>query len=426
MDTAIEKYVPEMIETRRRVHRHPELGWTEFETTALVAQRLAGLGFEVRLGREVVKPEAALGRDPKLVEEGIARARRNGVPEELLARMDGFTGCVGILDTGRPGPVVGFRHDMDALPITESSDASHVPARDGFASEYPGVMHACGHDVHTAVGLALARWLADHKDSLRGKVKLIFQPSEEGTRGSYAMTQAGVVDDLDWFFGGHVGVTAKPGEIQLLPDGFLATTKFDVDYTGVPSHAGSAPEKGRSALVAAANAAVMLSAIPRTSQGDTRISVGVLHAGTARNITAVHAHLECEVRGSTHEANEYMYARAVEVVKGCAAAGGVECRITRTGAATTLATTPQALEAMRKAAEAVPGVTVSDVHNSSGSEDCTFFMRRVIEHGGHPGFFYFGCTHHGHHRPDFEVQDTQSMPPALAMFVNLAADLLAA
>lgn len=94
----------------------------------------------------------------------------------------------------------------------------------------------------------------DHKDELVGKVKLIFQPSEEGTRGSSPMTAAGVVDDVDWFFGGHIGTECHSHEVGVCHDVFLATVKFDVDFTGLESHAGAAPEKGRSALLAAANA----------------------------------------------------------------------------------------------------------------------------------------------------------------------------
>ena len=378
MADAFDRYVPEMIETRRRIHKRPELGWTEFETTAIVAKKLTELGFEIHLGREVVNPDAVLGRDPKAVEAAITRAREAGVPEELLSRMDGYTGCVGILDTGRPGPTLAFRHDMDALPIQ------------------------------------------DNKDRLCGRIKLIFQPSEEGTRGAGAMVAAGVVDDVDWFFGAHVGVTAKTGHIQLCADGYLATTKFDVNFTGIQSHAGAKPEAGRSALLAAANAAIMLNAISRTSEGDTRVSVGRLDAGEGRNITPAHAHMECEVRGSTHEANEFMFSRAQEVVKGAADMLGVKYDLIKTGQATTLVTTPEAMETMRKAAEAVPGVTVEDIHHCGGSEDCTLFMRRVAEHGGNPGFFLFGCENKGHHRPDFDIQDTVNLKPGFEVFTNIA------
>ena len=150
------------------------------------------------------------------------------------------------------------------------------------------------------------------------------------------------------------------------------------------------------------------------------MSVGRLDAGEGRNITPAHAHMECEVRGSTHEANEFMFSRAQEVVKGAADMLGVKYDLIKTGQATTLVTTPEAMETMRKAAEAVPGVTVEDIHHCGGSEDCTLFMRRVAEHGGNPGFFLFGCENKGHHRPDFDIQDTVNLKPGFEVFTNIA------
>jgi len=421
MADMIESYVPEMIQTRRILHRRPELGWTEFETTALVIGRLREIGYEVLAGTRVIDPKAVLGRSEKAVAEAEERAREHGVSQELLAEMQGYTGCVAILRTGRPGPVLAFRHDMDALPIQEILDPSsgHLPAVQGFASEFKLRMHACGHDAHTAVGLALARWLMDHRDELCGTIKLIFQPAEEGTRGAAAMAAAGIVDDVDWLFAGHMGTSATTGELMVVTGGFLATTKFDVEFTGTPSHAGGNPEKGRSALIAAANAAIMLTAIPRTSQGDTRICVGRLDAGEGRNITPVHAHMECEVRGQSDAANRYMMERAEAVIKGCALAQEVSCTITRTGEACNLYTDDQALDVMRRAIRQVPGTTLSDAV-CVGSEDCTILMKRVMERGGHAGYFLMGCRHQGHHRPDFDVQDEVNLKPGLDTFAHIA------
>ena len=117
-----DSYVPEMVATRRKFHARPELGWTEFETTATVITRLRALGYQVLCGTQVVKPEAVLGRDEKLVAAAIERAKSAGVSDELLSEMGGYTGAVGILDTGRPGPTLAFRFDMDALPIQELQD----------------------------------------------------------------------------------------------------------------------------------------------------------------------------------------------------------------------------------------------------------------------------------------------------------------
>ena len=413
-------YISEAVAIRRHLHKHPELGWTEFETTALVAEKLAQYGFEIHLGKEVVNLDAVYGRDPELVNKALERARKDGVSEDILKKMDGYTGCVAILDTGKDGPSVGFRFDMDALPILESRDESHLPFKEGFASVSPGVMHACGHDSHTAIGIAFARWLSEHKKDLTGRIKLIFQPAEEGVRGAAAMAAAGVADDLDYIFGAHVGTRAKPGEIRLCTGGFFATTKFDVEFIGQAAHAGNAPEKGKDALFAAASAVVMLRAIPRSSQGLTRITTGVLKAGTGRNIIPEHAVMICEVRGSNYDAKEYMFEKAMRVIEGAAAAEGVTHKVTIAGMAPSLVTTDKALCVMREAARAIPGCTVLDECGNTGSEDFCVFARRVKEKGGNPGYFLFGCEHHGHHRPDFDIQDTKSIPIGLSAFVNIA------
>lgn len=424
MADSLQDYIDEAIETRRRLHARPELGWTEFETTALIASRLGALGFSVRVGAEALDPAAAMGRDEAAARAAEARARKAGVPEALLKRMAGYTGAIGEFDTGRPGPLLAMRFDIDALPILETEDPAHLPASQGFASAFPGIMHACGHDCHTGIGLALAHWAADHAGELRGRLRFIFQPAEEGTRGAAAMVAAGAVDDADWFIGAHVGAPAKQGEIRVCEAGFMATTKFDAEFTGVASHAGSRPEAGRSALIAAADAALLLTAIPRTSQGDTRVAVGLLNAGEGRNITPAHAHMEFEVRGSTHEANRYMAERAIEAVRGCAAAVGVKAEIRKAGEADAIASTEAANRLLMEVASGIPGVRPMLVREVAGSDDCTLYMRRAVERGANAGFFLYGCETKGHHRPDFDIADTESMGPGFRMFAGAVRKIL--
>ena len=191
----------------------PEEGWSEFRTTAFIIETLRSYGYEVLTGKKVINPDNCLGRSQKVVDAGIAYAREHGVSEELLAEMDGLTGCVGVLDTGRPGPTLAVRFDIDCVPVTESTDADHIPAKEGFASTRPGLMHACGHDAHTSTGLALAHWVADHKDELKGRFKILFQPAEEGVRGAAGMAASGIVDDADYFLAAHVAMMCKSGEV---------------------------------------------------------------------------------------------------------------------------------------------------------------------------------------------------------------------
>lgn len=415
----ISLYSDEAIAIRRKLHKRPEEGWTEFETMWQVVPFLEKLGYTVQCGLEVIDPAHALGRDEKLVKEAEKRALTHGVPQEFLDRLKGYTGAVAILDTGRPGPVTAFRFDMDCVLVSESTDKSHLPTCEGFSSERPGFMHACGHDAHTASGLALAHWLMDHKESLCGRIKLIFQPAEEGTRGAAAMAAAGVVDDVNYFFGAHVGVFCQTGEIGIIRQGFLATTKIDIQFEGTPSHSGANPEKGRSALSAAAACTLMLEGISRNSEGTTRVAVGTLHAGEGRNVTPSHAVMQIEVRGQTAKINDWMVSRVNSIVQGAAEAYEVQGSWVKRGEATTMTSDQEAMDFIDQAAR-INNQTVRYIDNAGGSEDCSFLIRRAQQHGAKASFFLWGCTQHGHHRPDFDIQDTQNLPHAVAVLTTIA------
>ena len=414
----LSQYANEAVAIRRTLHKRPEEGWTEFETTYLVVSTLEKLGYTVRCGREVINPEAVLGRNIALVEKAQKRALEHGVPQEFLDRLQGYTGAVAELDTGRAGPVTGFRFDMDCVLVTESTDPSHLPAKEGFASEIPGLMHACGHDSHTASGLAFAHWLKDHALELSGKVRLIFQPAEEGTRGAGAMVAAGVVDGLDWLFGAHVGVASKSGEIGIIRHGFLATTKVDIEFDGVASHAGSDPEKGRSALMAAVSCAMMLQGLPRHSAGDSRVAIGTLHAGEGRNVTPTHAKMQIEVRGENDEVNSWLFERMKSIVEGAATAYEVKGRWIKAGEASVINSDAEAYRFIEEATKK-EGLKLTYFDKMGGSEDCSLLLTRAQSQGTKAAFFYWGCNHHGHHRADFDIQDTENLPRALAIFTDI-------
>ncbi|MFQ9867865.1 MAG: M20/M25/M40 family metallo-hydrolase [Bilophila wadsworthia] len=211
------------------------------------------------------------------------------------------------LDCGS-GPVTAFRFDMDCNEVAECAEESHRPVREG-SSRWPGRC-ACGHDGHAAVGLGLAEVLVSIRRHLRGRIRLIFQPAEEGARGALPMSEAGAVDGVDVLFGFHIGFKAEgPGSLICGTQGFLATTKRDVLFSGVPAHAGAAPEEGKDALLAACSAVVNLHAISRNGKGGTRIAVGRLEGGEARNVIplprAVHGNT-----GKTTELDAYMTAES--------------------------------------------------------------------------------------------------------------------
>lgn len=419
------KYHDELISTRRHLHTMPEEGWSEFTTTAYIVEKLRKLGYEVLMGKKVINPDNCLGRSQKVVEAGLAYARKNGVSEELLKEMDGLTGCVGVMDTGRPGPTLAIRFDIDCVPVTESTDADHIPAKEGFCSTRPGLMHACGHDAHTSTGLAVAHWFADHKDEMKGKLKILFQPAEEGVRGAAGMAASGIVDDADYFLGAHIAMMCKTGELSVKPYGFLCTTKLDVTYTGRPAHAGVEPNAGRNAMAAACNAFVQLLGIARHGSGMTRINVGQLIAGEGRNVIPSHALMKMEVRGETGDINQYMYDAAVAIIKGCAISQGCEYKIEKMGEAVDLTNDEELVNVLTKAGEAVEGMTVrKDPMNFGGSEDATILARRVQAHGGKAALFVIGANRpSGHHTSKFDI-DEKALDQGLAVWTNAVKEIL--
>jgi aminobenzoyl-glutamate utilization protein A len=404
---------------RRDFHRYPEVAWTELRTASRVARRLEELGFRVRVGSEVLVADQRFGLPaPEELEAHYRRARDQGADPVYLERVrGGFTAVVGELTGARPGPTVALRVDIDALPIPESTEPGHRPAREGFASLNPGVMHACGHDGHTAIGLAVAETFAGLRSEMPGRLRLIFQPGEEGGKGAWPMVQAGVVDDVDYFLACHLGTGIPSGELRPAVNGHLATTKLDVHFRGRAAHAGGEPDQGRNALLAAAQAVTALYAIPRHHAGASRVNVGVLRAGTGRNIIADTAFLMVETRGETAEIDAFMVERARAAIAGAATMQGVEAEIVPAGSATTAVCDPALAAVVAAAAAAVPGLrVVAEPWHSGGSEDCTYFMRRVQERGGLATYVGIGSNiPSGHHTRTFDIVEDDLAPGTAAL-----------
>ena len=250
----------------------------------------------------------------------------------------------------------------------------------------PVMMHACGHDGHATIGLGVAEVLMQIKDQLRGTVKLIFQPAEEGVRGAKSIAENGHLDDVDYLMGAHIA-GYEDGDIRdVLPgrDGGVATTKYDVVFHGLSAHAGRNPEQGKNALLAAATAVVNLHAIPRNGFGSSRINVGTFHGGTGRNVIADTAKLEIEVRGETIEINDYMCDYALKVIEGAALMHGVEYEIKVMGGAIPIVASRPLMARVSRVCEEVglDSYAIPEVNGDGGAEDVCFMMHRVQEHGG--------------------------------------------
>lgn len=415
-----------LVDRRRDLHRHPESGWTEFRTASLVISRLQELGFAVEFGRDVMVENERMGVPGEEVLSACQeRALSEGANSELVKKMaGGCTGVVATLDTGRPGKTVALRFDMDCNDVTEAADDKHRPNREGFASLHKGCMHACGHDGHTSVGLGVAEVLAKLQDKLAGKIKLIFQPAEEGVRGARAMAAKGVTDDVDFLIGSHF-MMPKIGFLAYDVQNFLATSKLNVDFKGVAAHAGGAPEQGKNALLAAAAAALNLHAITRHSGGSSRINVGVLRAGTGRNVVPAQGHMEIETRGATTEINDFIRERAEQVIKGAAMMYDTEVNITPMGSAPGGNNSPELAEKIRQAAQRLELFdNLTDTYDMCGSEDFMYFMERMQKQGKQAAYIIIGASLAAINHNDRFDFDEHAMVLAVSLLSAAVADLL--
>ena len=419
--------LPEMVAVRRDLHKHAETGWLEMRTSSIIARKLTDLGYKVLVGEDVCDKNARMGvPDEAVLEAQYERAVSQGAdPEFVPYTKGGMTGVIGILECGE-GPTVAMRFDIDALGVFEAADEGHRPYTEGFASINTGFMHACGHDGHTSIGLGVAKILMAIKDSLHGTVKLIFQPAEEGVRGAKSIVEKGHLDDVDYVIGNHISNrSAKAGDAHVIPGIYssLATTKLDVVYRGKASHAGAAPHLGNNALLAASSAVMNLYAIPRHGEGASRVNVGTLHAGSGRNVIADEAKMELEIRGATTQINDYMTRYATKILENAADMFGCTCEMKLMGAAEAMCSDKVLADRVAAIAEEIALQPV-DITTNGGSEDYSYMMNRVQQHGGQAVFFRsltkVSGTSHGRYY-DF---DEQVMPVAVKILCCTAADNL--
>lgn len=421
------KLSDELIAFRRDLHKYPESGWTEFRTTVKIIEKLTELGVPFRFGREIHSEENMFGVPSKqylgYCEE---RAEKECGRGDLIAEMSGgFTGCVAVVEGAAPGPVVAFRVDIDSNDVAESGDEEHIPNKLGFASLHENLMHACGHDGHAAIGIGAIELLMKYRDMLAGKVIFIFQPAEEGLRGAKSITESGILDEVDYIIGGHLGLGLdRLGAIAAGSHGFLASTKFDAHFKGIPAHAGASPEMGHNAVAAAACATLNLLAIPRHGGGSSRINVGTMRGGTGRNVIPEYAELTIETRGLTTEINEYMEKSAQRVCR--SAADMYECEYSSSfmGAAQTAVCDKELVEKVSCAIGELESVKeITEDFDFSGGEDFTTMMNRVQSHGGKATETVIGTPLCGlHHNGKFDF-DERALLIGAECFAKIALDI---
>ena len=408
----IQSFAEEARNLRRQFHQIPETGWTEYLTTWRIYQFFNSLnaGFELIMGRELLDADARMGvPGKKRFKAARERLVCAGADHWFVEMVDGgFTGLMAVYDTGKPGPDTVLRFDIDGLPIHETESEDHLPNRDDFASRIKGCMHACGHDNHITIGLGIAKFIEQNAELLNGKIRLLFQPAEEGCRGASAIVAKGWMKGVDYLISGHVGIEQRPvGSVSVKALEMLATSKVDVHFHGRAAHAGNNPEDGRNALLAGANSALGLHGISRHAAGSSRVNVGSLNAGNGRNIVADSAKMMVELRGENDEIHNFMFDRAMEVVMGSAVMYGVEHKVNIAGKAPAGICDDALAEQLMIAVCDSPKVKeVWPELSLRSSEDVTTLMHAVQMQGGKSTYFIFcSPTKGGHHHCEFDVDE---------------------
>lgn len=405
----------ELTALRRMFHQYPETGMAEFWTTARIAEILETYGLSPIVGESVSLAEARMGvPETSVLQQAERRAAGEGASTTWLESMHGVTGLVVDIRPDLPAHTV-LRFDIDALNVQESNSLEHRPVKEGFASRHEGLCHACGHDGHTAIGLGLAHELAYLRNELQHNVRLLFQPGEEGCRGARAMAAAGWLKGAKHVLAAHIGMWAdKDHALVCGARGFLATTKFDVDFLGRAAHAGAEPQKGANSLLAAACAALNMHALPRHAEGDSRVTVGTLTAGSARNIIPDHAHMSCETRGANTAVNDYMFDHCRSIIEHTAAMYEQRCRIRLMGGSDSADSDDSLIRIVRDAARSVPWFReelIRDTAPGYGSDDACVHMAAVQKQGGDAAYIMLGSRlAAGHHAPNFDFNEDILLP----------------
>ena len=375
----------QLVAWRRDFHRHPELGFEEQRTAGIVARQLNDLGIEVQTGV-------------------------------------GQTGVIGLLQGERPGPTVLLRFDMDALPITEENDVD-------YASSQPGVMHACGHDGHTAMGLAVARIMSTYQKRMRGTLKFLFQPAEEGLGGALAVMADGVLENPrpDVALAMHLWNPEPLGRARVVAGPCMASSSvFSLTVQGKGGH-GAAPHLAVDPILAAAHTIAALQSIVSRNvnpQDSVVVSIGQIEAGTTFNVIPDRAHLKGTVRSYDNDLHRLIYRRILEMARNMATAFSCEATMETVAIVPAVNNAAEPAAAVRQAAAHILGEENVVDHRTMASEDMGFILEEV------PGcYFFIGSGNeeagfvHPHHHPRFDF-DEGSLPIGVAVLAEAALRLL--
>jgi aminobenzoyl-glutamate utilization protein A len=415
----------EYTKTNRRVfHSFPEKAWMEYRTVTFISTQLTNLSFDIKRGEEIMDMSSAMGLPSEQENtEAFNRALEFVSAGELLKFENNKTAVAGFLDLDKEKTVC-IRFDMDALPIKESSNISHIPYKEGFCSKTEGVMHSCGHDMHSALGLGLARLLSENKDKLSVNVLILFQPAEEGVRGAASLVNSGILDEVDYILSSHVWSNMPLGKIVCSQNGTSSTHKLDVIFKGKSAHAGICPEKGNNALLAAANSVVRLHNLIGRFDDIVRVNVGKIESGTARNIIADYSKIELELRCKDLDTELILLERSVSIIEKSAKEQLCSFEIIKQGEAFGATGSLDLSMLIKESASEIEFFNdiILDDEENRGCEDFTSMMNSVISNGGKACFMGIGASlkdkNLTHHTSDFDISE-EIIAPTLELYLNI-------
>lgn len=400
INAATEKIMPQLIEWRRHLHQNPELSNREFKTAKYVEDHLRKLGIEVKTG--------------------VAK-----------------TGVIGILKGNHPGPTIGLRADMDALPVSERNS---LPFASKEKAEYNGqtvgVMHACGHDTHVAMLLGAATVLSGMKDKIKGTVVFIFQPAEEGAPageegGAKLMVKEGVMDNpkIDAIFGIHINAQTEIGKIKYKPGSMMAAADwFTIRVKGKQTH-GSQPWLGIDPVAVSTQIInglqLIVSRQSELTKAPVVISVGKINAGVRENIIPEELTMSGTIRTLDSQMQKDVHAKIKLTAEKIAESMGASVEVTFDTKTLVTYNTPELVKQMLPSLEKAAGTeNVSEMEWTTGAEDFSYFGEKA------PAFFFFvGGMPKGkdpketaaHHTPDFYLDDSR-LDVGVKSFCNLVFD----
>ncbi len=398
IEEAVRQHQNSIIAHRHTLHENPELGNREFETAKRVAEHMRGLGFEVQTG--------------------VAH-----------------TGVVGILTGGKPGAVIAVRADMDALPVTEETDFPFKSTkRTTYNDMEVGVMHACGHDIHTSVLMGVASVLADLREDIPGTVMFVFQPAEEGAPpgedgGAALMLEEGLFDDPrpEAVFGLHTSPEIPAGKMgYAIGPALAASDSFQLTIEGRQTH-GAAPHLGVDPIVIASQVVMAFQTIRSRTLDPVQpsvVTVGMIHAGERMNIIPQQVRMQGTVRTYDTDVQDTIERRMEDILKGTTSAGGGTFTFQyRRGVPATI-NDPALTRAMIPTMKAVLGdENVVETPPFMGAEDFAYYANEV------PGLFlWLGVVKEGTesgplHSPTYRADD-EAVPVGMRVMSNILMDYL--